>query len=141
MAARGWLGSPLQPARDRPAVTPIHLLLALLTEGDVIAAHVLEDLDLAVGEDPGGSPQGGSIPATSRPLVGARVLVHDPEPRYRLWEGRMTARASHRVTVAIQGQPSRSEASLSPAELHAIPLSANPTCERCLSRAGTQKGR
>jgi ATP-dependent Clp protease ATP-binding subunit ClpA len=75
-----------------------HLLLGLLIEGEGIAAHVLEDLGATVERvrpeierllvSTGAEEQGLEPPNYK---VGNRVLVHDPEPPYRLWEGRVAA--------------------------------------------------
>jgi Clp amino terminal domain, pathogenicity island component len=109
-------------------VTPTHLLIALMKEGQGIAAHVLGDqgvtLDAiaAIREGPADSP------GLRR---GARVLVHDPEPPYRLWEGSVSAHRGGEVTVVIPGHPSRTEVNLPASELHVMPIQHGGACERC----------
>src|SRR5207249_1861872 len=63
-------------------VSPVHMLLSLMEEGEGIAAHGLEfrrvTPDVVTGL--AGAPRAWLQP-------GGSVLVHDPEPPYRLWEG------------------------------------------------------
>src|SRR5207237_198792 len=94
-----------------------HLLVALMIEGDGIAAHVLTDLgaDLekvraevkrlrAAGSQ--GSAAGGAEPAPLGFRVGGRVLVHDPDPPYRLWEAKVTEDLGQgRCKVGLESHP------------------------------------
>ncbi len=106
-------------------VTPLHLLIGLLEEGEGIAAHVLKDLGVTLEAVRSGRP-GPPLPAP-----GARVLVHDPEPPYRLWEGTVTGHHDGDVLVSIPQHPTRSEVTVAPDQLHPVPLRPGPTCERC----------
>jgi ATP-dependent Clp protease ATP-binding subunit ClpA len=117
-----------------------HLLLGLLLEGEGIAAHVLNDL-------------GVSLEATRREIarllvsseakaprterreyrVGARVLVHDPDPPHRLWEGRVTKAEGENVEISL---PERAAGELVRADLrrvHQVPMDWTRDCPFCRS--------
>ena len=108
-------------------VTPMHLLIGLMEEGEGIAAHVLQDLGVTLEAIRGGRP-GPVLPAP-----GSRVLVHDPEPPYRLWEGRVTGHGEEdgTVLVAIPNHPTTPEATVAHDLLHPIPVRPAATCDRC----------
>jgi hypothetical protein len=113
------------------SVTPIHLLLALLGEGEGIAAHILEDRKVTIAKIE--ALRAGQQPAVQAwPPAGSRVLVHDPDPPYRLWEGLVAGHQGGEVVVSLPLHPSRPEARLPAAELHAIPLGYTGDCQRCL---------
>ncbi len=106
-------------------VTPLHLLIGLLEEGEGVAAHVLKDLGVNLDAVRSGRP------VAPLPPPGARVLVHDPEPPYRLWEGTVTGHQEGEVVVSIPQHPGQSEAAVAPDRLHPIPLRSGPICDRC----------
>jgi hypothetical protein len=113
-------------------VGPEHILIGLLEEGEGIAAHVLKDLGVTLErvqsvrvdvplKVPGGWPQ-----------PGTRVLIHDPEPPYRLWEGSVVGSDQDQVTVAVPLHPTRAEARVPLSELHLLPLRPQQgLCNRC----------
>jgi ATP-dependent Clp protease ATP-binding subunit ClpA len=116
-----------------------HLLLALVLEGEGIAAHVLNDLGateqavrteidrlLAAGteEEPWAEP-GPTYNA------GERVLVHDADPPYRLWEGRVAKVEDAGWEVAIPGHPAGEMVKSSSARIHPIPMLWTRDCAFC----------
>src|SRR5258708_40055868 len=88
-----------------------HLRLGLLIEGGGLAAHGLEDLGATVERV---RPEIERLLGSTRteeqglePLnhkVGNRVLVHDPQPPYRLWEGRVEAAERDLYEISGPGQ-------------------------------------
>jgi len=119
-----------------------HLLLGLLIEGEGIAAHVLSDLGapeakvraeverlLPAGteEEPSRRPE----PVAYR--VGKRVLVHDPDPPFRLGEGRVTTsnHPSYEISIAgrLEGEQVKADAKF----IHPVPMSYTRDCPFCLA--------
>jgi hypothetical protein len=116
-----------------------HLLLGLLIEGEGIAAHVLVDLGateekvraeierlLATGTE-----KQGSVPMLLPYRDGDRVLVHDPEPPYRLWEGRVAKAGESQYEISI---PGRADGEYVTAELqliHPVPMKWTRDCPFC----------
>ena len=116
-----------------------HLLLGLLIEGEGIAARVLEDLSanltnvraeierlLFTGMEEPGLP-----PERQAYKLGHRVLVHDPEPPHRLWEGRVTKAEGERHEISV---PERSWGELVKAEMKLIqpvPMTWTRDCQLC----------
>jgi ATP-dependent Clp protease ATP-binding subunit ClpA len=114
-----------------------HLLLGLLIEGEGIAAHVLEDLGATLEKVraelerllPAGTEEPGPEPPAYK--VGDRVLVHDPNPPYRLWEGRVTKAEEPHLDISI---PGRSDGEFVTAELkliHKVPMTWTRDCPFC----------
>jgi hypothetical protein len=115
-----------------------HLLLGLLLEGEGIAAHVLVDLGatlpkvrseierllVSIGAE---APTGPELPTR----VGDRVLVHDPEPPYRLWEGRVTEADGDLYEISVPGRAAgelvRAEGKL----IHPVPMRWTSDCPFC----------
>lgn len=116
-----------------PRVTTDHLLVALLEEGEGLAAHVLRDLGATLAAVTA-VRAGDRVAAVPWPAPGERVLLHDPEVPYRLWEGTVTAHAEGMVTVAVAGHPTRPEARVEAGALHKVPPVGTTSCERCLYR-------
>jgi hypothetical protein len=118
-------------------VAPEHILVGLLEEGQGIAAHVLQDLGAPLEKVQAARGRSGPRePYQPWPQPGDRVLVHDPEAPYRLWEGAVTAHEAGRVRVTIPDHPLRSQAEVPIEELHAVPMRLYPRCERCLFTPG-----
>jgi hypothetical protein len=118
-------------AEGGASITPTHLLIALLQEGEGIAAHILEDRKVTIARIE--ELRAGKQPAPPAwPFAGSRVLIHDPDPPYRLWEGVVVGHEASQVLVSVPLHPSRPDVRLSPGELHAIPLRYTGDCERCL---------
>jgi hypothetical protein len=114
------------------SITPTQLLLGLLREGEGIAAHVLQDRQVTIEKVE--AQRGPLEPAPEPwPAVGSRVLVHDRDPPYRLWEGTVTGHEGGKVVVAVRLHPTRPEAHLPSSELHPVPLRFSGDCERCLA--------
>jgi ATP-dependent Clp protease ATP-binding subunit ClpC len=114
-----------------------HLLLGLLTEREGIGAHVLEDLGATIENVraelerllPNVTDESGPEPPAYR--VGDRVLVHDRNPPYRLWEGRIAKADEPLLEISI---PERSAGELVTAELmliHKIPMTQTRDCPFC----------
>jgi hypothetical protein len=118
-------------------VSSEHLLVGLLEEGEGVAAHVLEDLGAGLDAV---QVARGLVGAAPWPQPGERVLVHDEEPPYRLWEGSVLAHAEHVVAVSVPDHPTRPQVAVSPRELHSIPTTAALRCERCRYRTESQAG-
>ncbi|HEX6348702.1 MAG TPA: Clp protease N-terminal domain-containing protein [Candidatus Dormibacteraeota bacterium] len=130
---------------QQPHVGTAQLLTALVIEGEGIAAHVLQDLGagrkqitaaihaaIAAGADEGeDSPLGSSV-ATAPLGTGARVLVHDPEPPYRLWEGRVTGSGPRSLEVEVPDRPAGARMSVDPMQVHPIPTGPTVMCKYCL---------
>src|SRR5256885_11838629 len=112
-------------------VNPEHMLIGLVEEGEGIAAHVLADLGVTLEALTAG--RSGGQPANWWPGPGARVLVHDPEPPYRLWEGTVTAvvEDGRSVLVSVPDHPTRPEAHVARLEVHPLPLTSTAGCPRC----------
>ena len=101
-----------------------HLLLGLLIEGEGIAAHVLNDLGVSL-EEP------------SQDLrayhVGERVLVHDPDRPYRLWEGRVASVDGPQLEIAVPGRSAGELMSADAKRIHRVPMSWTRDCPYCQS--------
>ncbi|MBJ7597721.1 MAG: hypothetical protein DLM67_25845 [Candidatus Nephthysia bennettiae] len=122
-------------AADREGSTtiaPTHLLLGLLQEGEGIAAHVLQDRHVTIEKVM--ALRGPAAPDPEPwPAPGSRVLVHDPDPPYRLWEGIVAGHDRGRVVVQVPLHPIRPEARLPATALHSVPLRFSGDCQRCLA--------
>jgi ATP-dependent Clp protease ATP-binding subunit ClpA len=116
-----------------------HVLLGLITEGDGIAAHVL--VDLGATEDKVRAEIGRLLHSTDEVQaprierrayrIGQRSLVHDPDPPYRLWEGRITGIEEARVTVRIPGRLGAEQVDATLDFIHAIPMMWTRDCPLC----------
>jgi len=127
-----------------PHVGTGQLLMGLVIEGEGIAAHVLKDMHAGrpqveesvaeaekVVSESGSSSAGGSV--VEVPLgTGARVLVHDPEPPYRLWEGRVTGSGPGSLEVEVPDRPAGSQMSVDPMLVHPIPTGPTLYCKFCM---------
>jgi len=120
-----------------------HILLGLIVEGDGIAAHVLADLGvteaavrteidrLLIGTEPEEAPR---VLERRAHKVGQRVLVHEPDPPYRMWEGRIVGIEQTRVAVRIRGRAAGEEMIAAFDAVHSIPMLSTRDCPFC--RAG-----
>ena len=118
-----------------------HLLLGLLIEGEGIAAHVLEDLGVNLTKvraeiehllaevGPGSEGERSRVHYE----VGQRVLVHDLDPPYRLWEGRVMAAEGGQYRVAIPGRLGGEEVTAEEKLMHPIPMTWTRECPFCLA--------
>jgi hypothetical protein len=118
-----------------------HMLLGLIIEGDSIAAHVLEDLGATLERVrselerqllAGTQEAAPELPTYYK--VGDRVLVHDPNPPYRLWEGRVAKAEEPLIEVSVPSRPAGELVSTESKLIHKIPMSWSRDCEFC--RAG-----
>jgi Clp amino terminal domain, pathogenicity island component len=117
------------------AISPTHLLLGLLQEGEGIAAHVLQDRHVTIEKVM--ALRGPASPDPEPwPVPGSRVLVHDPDPPYRLWEGIVMGHDTGQVVVQVPLHPIRPEAHLPASALHPVPLRFGGDCQRCLAPGG-----
>jgi ATP-dependent Clp protease ATP-binding subunit ClpA len=116
-----------------------HLLLGLLIEGEGIAAHVLEDLGATLEKTRAeierllatATQETGREPRPAGYKVGDRVLVHDPGPPYRLWEGRVVKAEELSCEIFIRA---RAEGEMVTAEsklIHPVPMRWTRDCEFC----------
>jgi len=117
-----------------------HLLLGLLIEGEGIAAHVLEDLgvSLEVARREIERLLVSTEPEEPRPdrrayQLGERVLVHDPEPPYRLWEGRVTKVEGLQLEIAVPGRPTGELVKPDMKLVHRVPMGWTRDCPYCRS--------
>ena len=135
--------------RSSASVGTEHLLLGLLLEGEGIAAQVLQDfgvqlarveavLEALISRDVPPEEVAAAQEAFFIWLkVGSRVLYHDPEPPYRLWEGRVVEHdtvgdpPTLNVRVAIEAHPTTTEVVVPAGQLHRIPLASTAGCPRC----------
>jgi ATP-dependent Clp protease ATP-binding subunit ClpA len=117
-----------------------HILLGLLIEGEGIAAHVLKDLGAtlekvraeierleATGLDTEQRPE----PPHLAYQLGQRVLVHDAEHPYRLWEGRVTKAEGDRYQVAVHGHPRFPVVDAPVKRIHPVPMAWTRDCRYC----------
>ena len=129
-----------------------HLLLGILIEGEGIGAHLLQEAGVSIEAvherlrvDAGTkatpsrsrhfSGYAASEPGTARewhavhapPAVGARVLVHDPTPPYRMWEGTVIERGDADVTLGVPGHPDNERLVAPLDRIHSLP----PQVMRC----------
>ena len=120
-----------------------HLLLGLLIEGEGIAAHVLSDLGapeakvraeverlLPDGDEEASGPQMGPVGYQ----LHQRVLVHDPDPPYRLWEGRLVSAEESAYEISVPGRPEGELLKADQSRIHPVPMSWTRDCPFC--RAG-----
>jgi ATP-dependent Clp protease ATP-binding subunit ClpA len=118
-----------------------HLLLGVAIEGEGIAAHVMQDL----GADPkrlraeierllaSGATEPG-LEAPEQPAqyrVGQRVLVHDPDPPHRLWEGRLYRANGKQWEIAIPDRPAGELLIVEANLLHTVPMTWTRDCPFC----------
>jgi hypothetical protein len=116
-----------------------HLLLGLIIEGEGIAAHVLIDL----GATPekvraeierlllAGTEQPGPNRALPSYKAGDRVLVHDPDPPFRLWEGRVANAVDLRYEVSISGRVEGELVTVDSKLVHPVPMRWTLDCPYC----------
>ena len=117
-----------------------HLLVGLLLEGEGIAAHVLADLGATLARVRAEIERllmsaGPEAPTPQPELltrkIGDRVLVHDPEPPYRLWEGRVTEAGGGQYEISVPGRAAgelvRAEGRL----IHPVPMRWTSDCPFC----------
>ncbi len=116
-----------------------HLLLGLLLEGEGIAAHVLVDLGaslpkvraeidrllVSIGAE---APPGPELPART---AGSRVLVHDAEPPYRLWEGRVIRVEGDLYEISIPGRAFGELVKTQGKLIHPVPMRWSSDCPYC----------
>jgi len=117
-----------------------HILLALLIEGEGIAAHVLTDLGateskvraeierlMPDGDEKASGPQ-------MRPAgyeLHQRVLVHDPDPPYRLWEGRLVSAEESAYEISVPGRPEGELLKADRSRIHPVPMGGTRDCPFC----------
>jgi hypothetical protein len=121
------------------------LLVALAMEGEGIAAHVLKDMHagpkqlasaVAATEASGWTetapaPTVPHTPATVSVGAGARVLVHDPDPPHRLWEGRIVAAGPQGLEIEVADRPAGGKMIVDAMLVHPIPTGHTLYCRYC----------
>lgn len=123
---------------NRSHVGTGEMLLALLVGGEGVGARVLKDLGLtvddvrervAVAPEESGEPRVG----IANPGPGARVLVHDPEPPHRLWEGRVVAVEAHRgdFVIEVADRPAGGVVHATLRMIHPVPTGPTFSCRYC----------
>jgi ATP-dependent Clp protease ATP-binding subunit ClpA len=116
-----------------------HLLLGLLIEGEGIAAHVLEDLGVTIEaarrEIERLLADGAEEETRERRIykVGDRVLVHDAEPPYRLWEGRVTKVEGEQQEIWVPGRAAGELVTAATKLVHPVPMMWAGDCPYCHS--------
>jgi ATP-dependent Clp protease ATP-binding subunit ClpA len=115
-----------------------HLLLGLLIEGEGIAAHVLEDLGATLEKVRAEIERmviaEGAQESVERPLAykaGDRVLVHDANAPYRLWEGRIKGVDQLLYEVSVVGHPEGEVATVELRRIHPVPMTFTRDCPFC----------
>jgi hypothetical protein len=63
--------------------------------------------------------------------VGDRVLVHDPDPPFRLWEGRVTNAAEPRYEITILGRIGGELVTAESKLVHPVPIKWPLDCPFC----------
>ncbi len=111
------------------------LLLGLVVEGEDDAARVLAGVGLSVDEVREGVAEApaerGEPRVSSYPGEGARVLVHDPDPPYRLWEGRVLRVDAGIFLINIADRPAGTEVRATQRAIHPIPTGSTFGCPYC----------
>jgi ATP-dependent Clp protease ATP-binding subunit ClpA len=117
-----------------------HLLLGLLIEDEGIAAHVLKDLGISLEATRREIERllvssGEGEQTQRRPIyrVGDRVLVHDPDPPYRLWEGRVVKVEGEQPEIAVPGRAAGESVTADVRRVHPVPLGWAGDCPFCQS--------
>jgi ATP-dependent Clp protease ATP-binding subunit ClpA len=118
-----------------------HLLLGLLIEGEGIGAHVLIDLGATLEKIRPeidrllSSATEQRAPGTSGPgyKLGDRVLVHDPDPPHRLWEGRVAKADELQCEISIPGRPAGEVVMADSKLIHPVPMGWTRDCPFCRS--------
>jgi hypothetical protein len=117
-----------------------HILLGLVIESEGIAAHVLTDLgatEAAVRAEierllaSGTEEEPALRPGPAGYRAGERVLVHDPDPPYRLWEGRLLSAEESAYEVSVPGRPEGVLIKADRSRLHPVPVSWTRDCPFC----------
>ncbi len=115
-----------------------HLLLGLLIEGEGIAAHVLEDLGATLEKVRAEIERmliaEGAEESVERPLAykaGDRVLVHDANAPYRLWEGRIAGVHELHYEVSVVGHPEGEVVTVELRRIHPVPMTFTRDCPFC----------
>jgi len=117
-----------------------HLLLGLLLEGEGIAAHVLEDLGVTVQAArreielllANGMKE--QLRERQTYEVSDRVLVHDLEPPYRLWEGRVSNVEGEQLEISVPGRAAGELVTVALKLAHPVPMRWAGDCPYCQSR-------
>ncbi len=131
----------------RGEVTTGDMLLGLLIEGEGVAAHVLKDVGVRVNDvraELAGLSVAGIKEESAKPAragwqdaprleagPGSRVLVHDPEPPHRLWEGHVVASQEGALVVQVPDRPAGERVTVSPRLVHPVPGGPTFMCEYC----------
>jgi ATP-dependent Clp protease ATP-binding subunit ClpA len=117
-----------------------HILLGLIVEGEGIAAHVLIDLGvtevsvrseidrLIASSDPEEAPK---VLERRAHKIGQRVLVHEPDPPFRMWEGRIVGIDRMQIAVRVPGRPTGEEMVATVDAIHSIPMMSSRDCPFC----------
>ncbi len=136
----------------RPEVTTGDMLIALVAEGQGLGAQALKSLGVREGDvraelaalsvagvkerHTGGGPPttrrlADRMSATRPPVEGARVLVHEPEPPHRLWEGRVVSVDQDGFVIEVPDRPAGARLVAGARLLHPIPTGPTFMCEYC----------
>jgi hypothetical protein len=119
-----------------------HLLLGLLLEGEGIAARMLADLGATLANVRAeierllvstGAEETGPGRGTLSHRVGDRVLVHDPEPPYRLWEGRVIVAEGDLYEISVPGRAPGEVVKAEGRLIHPVPMRWTDDCPFCIA--------
>jgi ATP-dependent Clp protease ATP-binding subunit ClpA len=118
-----------------------HLLLGLMIEGEGVAVHVLRDLGVQLDtvrdeiqrllSDGVSESSASSLASSATPVNGDRVLVHDPDPPHRLWEGMVKGVDGDAYHMAIPDRPAGEMVTAGRNLIHPIPVTWTRDCPYC----------
>jgi ATP-dependent Clp protease ATP-binding subunit ClpA len=120
-----------------------HVLLGLLIEGEGIGAHVLTDLGATQPRvraeierllRSGNEEEPEATPGPVGYVVGQRVLMHDPDPPYRLWEGRIVKSSERGYELSVPGRLAGELVRTDSTRVHPIPMKSAHDCPFCQAR-------
>lgn len=132
----------------RSEVTTGDLLVAVVAEGEGLGAQALAGLGVRLADVrvelarlnlAGASERSsgfrvrpaGRMAETRAIGEGTRVLVHDPEPPHRLWEGRVVAASEEGFEIEVPDRPAGTRVKVEPRLIHPIPSGPTFLCEYC----------
>ncbi len=116
---------------DHSYVGTEHLLLGLLIEGEGTAARVLGDLGVTIEKT---RREINRLLVSTGPevyRVSDRVLVHDPDPPHRLWEGRVMGAEDLFLEIFVPGRAEGEFVRAAIKFVHSIPVVSTRDCPFC----------
>lgn len=134
----------------RREVTTGDMLVGVLSDADCLGAQLLMALGVRLGDVRAElallSVAGVAERSTGRRIrppgpasevralgEGVRVLVHDPDPPHRLWEGRVVAASDAGFEVEIPDRPAGTRVQVPAGLVHPVPSGPTFLCQYCRS--------